>query len=142
MKEKAILGNFLFNIIYFSMNETLEKLKLLRNEDLIWIIYFFIAAFALLSNKYDRDYLFNQNIKAYQKEKTINISIFLVAFFIYLYFVLLQAQNLKNIKQDFNSPKFRSTFVQLIAAILFLIGGSIYLINEIYTNDSGDIGII
>jgi hypothetical protein len=38
---------------------------------------------------------------------------------------------------------YRSTFIQLIAAILFLIGGAIYLINEITRKDDAlDVGLI
>ena len=41
-----------------------KKLKRLKNEDIIWIIYFFIVVFALYSNKLDREYLL-------KKDKTI-----------------------------------------------------------------------
>ena len=33
------------------MNDISRRLKRLRNEDIIWIIYFFIVVFALYSNK-------------------------------------------------------------------------------------------
>ncbi len=124
------------------MKEINEKLKRLRNEDLIWIIYFFVAAFALISNMYDRKYLLNKDKSAYGKEKIINISIFVVAFFIYLYFVLLLTEDLGKMEKNFQDKKYRSTFIQLIAAILFLIGGAIYLVNEVTTNDPDDVGII
>ncbi len=124
------------------MSDLGEKLKRLRNEDIIWIIYFFIAIFALYSNHLDRKYLLNKDINAYKLEKNINISIFVVAFFIYLYFVLLLYNDLSKLNKDFNNKKYRATFTQLIAALLFLIGGFIYLFNEINTNDLDDIGII
>ena len=130
------------NFIKLTMNEISEKLKRLRNEDLIWIIYFFVAAFALISNMYDRKYLLNKDKSAYGKEKIINISIFVVAFFIYLYFVLLLTEDLGKMEKNFQDKKYRSTFIQLIAAILFLIGGAIYLVNEVTTNDPDDVGII
>lgn len=129
--------------IYFYMNDLNKKLKRLRNEDIIWIIYFFIIVFALYSNSLDRDFLLNKNKFAYKKEKYINIAIFFIAFFIYLYFVLLLTEDLSNMEKNFNNEKYRSTFIQLIAALLFLIGGSIYLINEIVRKDDNfDVGII
>lgn len=125
------------------MNDVEKKLKRLKNEDIIWIIYFFIVVFALYSNKLDRDYLLKKDKEAYKREKSINITIFFVAFFIYLYFLLLLTEDLGNMKKNFDNPNYRSTFIQLIAAILFLIGGAIYLINEITRKDDDlDVGLI
>lgn len=125
------------------MNDISRKLKQLKNEDIIWIIYFFIVVFALYSNKLDRDYLLNHDNSAYKSEKYINIGIFFVTFFIYLYFVLLLTEDLSNMERNFNNDNYRSTFIQLIAALLFLIGGSIYLINEIVRKDDDlDVGLI
>lgn len=125
------------------MNDVEKKLKRLKNEDLIWIIYFFIVVFALYSNKLDRDYLLKKDKDAYKREKSINITIFFIAFFIYLYFLLLLTEDLGNMEKNFDNPNYRSTFIQLIAAILFLIGGAIYLINEITRKDDAlDVGLI
>lgn len=125
------------------MNDVEKKLKRLKNEDIIWIIYFFIVVFALYSNKLDRDYLLKKDKDAYKREKSINITIFFIAFFIYLYFLLLLTEDLGNMEKNFDDPNYRSTFIQLIAAILFLIGGAIYLINEITRKDDElDVGLI
>ncbi len=125
------------------MNDVEKKLKRLKNEDIIWIIYFFIVVFALYSNKLDRDYLLKKDRDAYKREKSINITIFFIAFFIYLYFLLLLTEDLGNMEKNLDDPNYRSTFIQLIAAILFLIGGAIYLINEITRKDDDlDVGLI
>lgn len=125
------------------MNDVEKKLKRLKNEDIIWIIYFFIVVFALYSNKLDRNYLLKKDKDAYKREKSINITIFFIAFFIYLYFLLLLTEDLGNMEKNFDDPNYRSTFIQLIAAILFLIGGAIYLINEITRKDDAlDVGLI
>ena len=55
------------------MNDVEKKLKRLKNEDIIWIVYFFIVVFALYSNKLDRDYLLKKDKDAYKREKSINI---------------------------------------------------------------------
>ena len=122
--------------------DVFAHLKRLKKEDFIWIIYFFIAAFAIFSNKLERDYVLNKNSVAYKKSKTINIILFLVAFFIYLYFVLLFTQDLNNMEKNFNNEKYRNTFLQLIAALLFLIGGIIYLVEAISERDIEEIGFI
>ena len=122
--------------------DVFARLKRLKNEDFIWIIYFFIAAFAIFSNKLEREYVLNNNNVAYKKSKTINIILFLVAFFIYLYFVLLFTQDLNNMEKNFNNEKYRNTFLQLIAALLFLIGGIIYLVEAISERDIEEIVFI
>ena len=122
--------------------DILNRLKTLRTEDFIWITYFFIATFAIFSNAFERDYVKTNNISSYKKSKTINIIIFFVAFFIYLYFVLLFTTELNNMEKNFNNKKYRNTFLQLIAAILFLIGGAIYLFQEISSYDVDEIGFI
>ena len=122
--------------------DVFARLKRLKNEDFIWIIYFFIAAFAIFSNNLEREYVLNNSNVAYKKSKTINIILFLVAFFIYLYFVLLFTQDLNNMEKNFNNEKYRNTFLQLIAALLFLIGGTIYLFEAISERDIEEIGFI
>ena len=48
-----------------------------------------------------------------------------------------------SMEKNFNNPEYRSTFIQLIAAILFLVGGAIYLVNEIARKDDTlDVGVI
>ena len=119
-----------------------NRLQRLNNENKIWIIYFFIAAFAILANNYEKDFLLKRDINAYQKEKTILIVIFFVAFFIYLYFVLVFTEDLNNMKKNFNNARYRQALLKLVAAILFLIGGAIYLIQEVSTNEIEEIGFI
>ncbi len=117
-----------------------NRLERLNSENKIWIIYFFIAAFAILANNYEKDFLTNKNLKSYQIEKTMHIVIFLVAFFIYLYFVLVITKDLTNMEKNFNNTKYRNTFLQLIAALLFLVGGAVYLVLEVTTSETEEIG--
>ena len=45
-------------------------------------------------------------------------------------------------EKNFNNEKYRNTFLQLIAALLFLIGGIIYLVEAISERDIEEIGFI
>ena len=57
--------------------------------------------------------------------------------------MLLLTEDIGSMEKNFNDENYRSTFIQLIAAILFLIGGAIYLINEIVRKDDAlDVGLI
>ena len=119
--------------------DILRRLKILRTEDFIWIIYFFIAAFAIFSNAFERDFVITNNSSSYKKSKVINITLFFTTFFIYLYFVLLFTTDLNNMEKNFNNSRYRNTFLQLIAALLFLIGTIIFLTQEILSlNDTSN----
>ena len=74
---------------------------------------------------------------SYIKYKNINTTILIVAFFIYLYYVILSYDALKNGKYSFNS------FLRLVGAILFLVAGGIYVYADYSSNnESVDIEII
>lgn len=122
------------------MDNINEKLRLLRNEDLIWITYIFIAVAAIVSNYFEKQYDLSKDRDAYKKYKTINICIFTVAFFIYLYFFITIYGKLKNVRES--TERFRLTQAQLFGAILFLIGGVIYLMVEISETEEEEVAII
>lgn len=119
-----------------------EKFKRLKEEDFIWIVYFFIAAAALYSNNEERKYYLTRNNNFYKKQKTINIIILTIAFFIYLYFILNQTEDLKNMEKNFYSQTYRENFARLIASILFLVGGAIYVVLEIVQTEPDEVGFI
>ena len=120
-----------------------EKLKEIKIENFIWIIYFFITISALVSNYYEEDYIKTKSSKDYRIFKNINVTLFTVAFFIYLYFVYLNYKNITNLRKNTSSKKVLYANINFIAAILFLIGGILYLYTEINNNDIeiGDIAI-
>lgn len=120
-----------------------EKLKEIKIENFIWIIYFFITISALVSNYYEEDYIKTKSSKDYRIFKNINVTLFTVAFFIYLYFVYLNYKNISNLRKNTSQKKVLYANINFIAAILFLIGGILYLYTEINNNDIelGDIAI-
>ena len=83
----------------FNMNIGI-KLKRIEREDLIWFIYLFIAIFALISDAYEKNYILTNNKKSQKLFKTINITVLCIAFFIYLYFVLINYEDLKQLKKE------------------------------------------
>ena len=60
------------------MNKVLKTLEEVRIEDWIWIIYLFLASFALIANFFEKDYLLNGNKVSKKAFKTINIAIFII----------------------------------------------------------------
>ncbi len=120
-----------------------EKLKRLKTEDLIWVIYFFIVIGALLSNQYERNYLLTGDTSKQKNFKVLNITIFCVAFFIYLYFVLLNYEDVQTLRKDATRKEVLNAHIGLISALLFLVAGALAIVGEI--NRGGpdeDIGFI
>ena len=52
-----------------------EKLKELSIENIIWLVYIFIAIFALISNYYESKYYYTNNIEDRKKQRYILIDI-------------------------------------------------------------------
>jgi len=119
------------------------KLNRLRTEDMIWIIYLFISIAALISDKYERDFLLTKNYQSQKKFKLINITIFIVAFFIYFYFVIINYQDINSLKKEATKKEVITSHVALIAALLFLVGGIINIWVELNRDTPDeDVGII
>ena len=119
------------------------KLQRLKTEDLIWVIYFFIVIGALMSNKYEKNYLLTGDYRNQKTFKVLNITLLCVAFIIYLYFVLINYEDITALKKDVRRKDVLNAHISLISALLFLVGGALAIVNEI--NRGGpdeDIGII
>jgi len=124
------------------MNDFFRKLNLLKQEDFIWLIYFFIITFAIISNKFERNYVITNNQISLNNAKKINSTILIVAFFIYLYFVIVTIENFDILKRNSSKKEVRVAFERLIANILFLVAGAIALYADFDNNTIGtDIAI-
>ena len=109
------------------MNDVMRKLRLLKEEDFIWLIYFFIITYALISNKFEKDFLINKNRASLNTAQHINTTVLIIAFFIYLYFVIVTIENFDLLKQKGSTKEVRVAMETLIANILFLVAGAISL---------------
>ena len=124
------------------INNVDRQLRRINNEDLIWVVYFFIVIAALFSNAYERKFVTYKDKEAEKKYKTINVCIFTVSLFIYLYFASLLYEDLSTLRNNISKKRVLTLNIKLIAAILFIIGGIIYLIFEIDQNEDVETGII
>ena len=114
------------------MNDLEEMLNELQIEDYIWIIYIFLSIFALISNHFEKQYDINHNKKDKQTFRKINTTIFTITFFIYIYFVYLNIKNLKRLDPKSSPIRIITANANFVAAALFLIGGTIYLLTSIF----------
>ena len=116
-----------------------ETFNEVRIEDYIWIVYIFLAFFALISNHYEKEYLIKHNKKDESIFRTINTEIFIVTFIIYLYFAYINYKHIKRLDSNSSPKQIFIANAGLVAALLFLIGGAISLYISIVGNDEEDI---
>lgn len=104
------------------MDELNEALRELKIEDWIWIIVLFTTIAALVSDSFERNWLFTNDRTEYNKFKTINIVLLFVSFLIYVYFAFL---TFKKFKQSQSAGSFSDMIlkeINFLAASLILIG--------------------
>ena len=109
------------------MNEIDNRLKQLKIEDFIWIIYIGIIGFSLYSNTLERKYFVEKDEKAKDTYKTIMTGIFLILVFVYGYFLNDSFSDFKNLKEDDTDKYKKLVTLSFIASLLIFISGIIYL---------------
>ena len=112
-----------------------EKLKQLKIEDFIWVIYIGIIFFSWYSNSLERDYYINNNLESKKKYREIITSIFIVLVIVYFYFLQDAYNSLKNIKETDSNKKKNLLFLSFIASLLIFISGLIFLYISIKDED-------
>lgn len=115
-------------------NDDLEHLTELKNDDYIWYIYIFIVFAALLSNALERDYIYTKSQKELESYHIINIIVLTIAFFIYLYFLKVNAHHYEK-KRNF------SNCLSLIATIFLVLSGALALTSEIKNSSETSINL-
>ena len=104
-----------------------NRLKSIRNENIIWFIYFIIIGFCLYANKYEKEYFLTGNEYAKKMYRYLSIGIFTVATLIYLYFVYTDYQAVKNLKCTDSEKKKNLTKLASIGSLFILMSGIIFI---------------
>ena len=109
--------------------DTNKKIKQLNIQNIIFIVSIILSISSIVANYYEKDELVSNeknNIAHY-----IRVSILIVGIIIYLYFLYVAYRDNKE-KYNFINK------LNLFAAIIFLIGGSIQLYIEIIQNNEDE----
>lgn len=109
--------------------ETLDTLKRIDIETLIWIVYIFLVCFNLYSNYLEKLYVKTHQKFYKNKFRQINKIVLSVILIIYVYYVYLAFKDETALTRHKNPSKKKKFYTDLIflAAILFLIAGAISL---------------
>lgn len=104
-----------------------EKLKQLKTEDFIWVIYIFIIFLSWYSNSLERKYFIYNDLQSKEKYRKIMIIIFSILVVIYLYFLKDSYDDLNRIKLYDSYEKKKLTYMSFISSLLIAISGFIFL---------------
>lgn len=115
--------------------ETKERLKQIKIENNIWIIYIFLIILCFISNNYEKNYFLTNNQISKEKYRNISIFIFSTALLIYTYFLYDNYKDYKNLSIYDNQNKKDFTEYSLIGSTLIFIAGAIFLYIAINDQD-------
>ena len=121
------------------MEERLRNWRLLKEEDIIWYIYFFIVTFALIANSFEEKFIKTNNKQYQQAGRKINITLLVIAFIIYLYYVMIAIEDV-NISKTKDLKRQRVSMERLITTLVFLVGGALSIYTELDDN-AGDVDL-
>lgn len=112
-----------------------EKLKEIRIEDYIWIIYVGIIFLSWYANSIEREFFTKKDDNSKSKYRHIMILIFSILVIIYVYFFNSSYSSFKKINDS--TPKETKDLItlSLIASLLILVSGCIFLYVAIKDED-------
>lgn len=111
----------------YSAEEIAERLKELKIEDFIWVIYIGIIFLSWFSNYLERRYFRDNDIEARDKYRSIIILIFSVLIVIYIYFLKESYNDLKNLKSTDSDKRKLLVFLSFLASLFIFLSGIIFL---------------
>ena len=120
------------------MSVNYERLKEIKINDFIFIIYIVLSITAIICNNIEE-----KNIKNGDGDtkiiSSIRTAIVIVGILIYIYFTYTSYQNVKNPNKNTNEKDKKANNYVLLSSILFLIGSIIILyVNLLNTNEKID----
>ena len=117
------------------MNDVSNRLKEIKTENYIWIIYLGIIFLSYYSNNLEKDYLLNNNYISREKYRYIMIIIFSILVIVYFYFLSDSYNSIKNIDVNNMNEKDILYILSFIGSLLIFISGIIFLYIAIKDKD-------
>ena len=112
-----------------------KRLKELKIEDFIWIIYIGIIFFSWYSNSLERKYYLNNDEISKKKYRKIMTIIFSILVVVYLYFLKDSYDGLVSLKKSDTNKKKNLTMLSFIASLMIFISGLIFLYISLEDDD-------
>ena len=116
-------------------NSIEERLKELRIEDFIWVVYIGIIFLSWYSNNLERNYFLYKDINSKEKYRKIMILIFSILLVVYYYFLNDSVSSINNLGSNVSIEKRRLNYLSMIASLLIFVSGIILLYIAINDRD-------
>lgn len=116
-------------------NELKDKLKELKAEEIVWIIYIGIIAISFYSNNLERKYYIYNDLNSKEKYRKTMILIFSILVVVYLYFLKDSYDSLKQLKLNDTQKKKNFVYLSFIGSLLIAVSGFIFLYIAIKDED-------
>ena len=110
------------------MNEDLSRLKDIKIENYIWIIYIGIIVLSWYANGKEKNYIFTKSEKSKKEYQWLMILIFSILLLIYYYFTKDSYDDVLELKPGDSNKKIVLRYASFIGSFLILISGIIFLI--------------
>lgn len=104
-----------------------NKLKQLKIENFIWVIYIGIIVMSWYANHLEKNYFLYNNLDSKEQYRKVMILIFSILLVVYLYFLKDSCDDIKNINDGDSDKKKDLILLSFIASLLIVISGLIFL---------------
>lgn len=119
------------------MNNIRDRIKTIKIENYIWIIYIIIILLSWYANSKEIKYILFNDEKSKKQYQNLLIFIFTILVIIYLYFTKEGYDDINKLSIYDSNKKVVLTYASYIGSVLILISGIIFLIIAI-TDDNID----
>lgn len=109
-------------------NEEFERLKDIKIENFIWVIYIGIILLSWYSNSLEKNYILYKDEESREKYQELLILIFSILVIVYAYFTYSSYEDLVNLSNEDSKKKKNLTYASFVGSLLILISGIIFLI--------------
>lgn len=107
--------------------EKLDRLKSIKAENFIWIIYIGIIILSWYANSFEKKFILYDDENARKNYQELLILIFSILFIVYLYFTVDSYKDLNNNSMNISNKAKNLKELSFIGSLLILISGAIFL---------------
>lgn len=104
-----------------------NKLKQLKIENFIWVIYIGIIILSWYSNSLEKKYFIFNDLYSKDKYRHVMIFIFSILIIVYFYFLYDSYKDFKNLSNKDSCKKQNLVILSFISSLLIFISGLIFL---------------
>lgn len=109
------------------MEDKFDRLRDIKMENYIWIIYIVIIILSYYGNYKEKMYILYQDNKDKEEYRRILIFIFSILVIVYYYFTKESYSDYKEMENSSDERKKRLTFISFLGSLFVLISGILFL---------------